>query len=143
VTEFFHPIHGGRETAEKGEAEFLDFTVGAVKRAEIAIFRGHHRGPIHWGNRVSARHLLGRRRRVQKPLIWIAFGTLRKMGGGGDRQAVMVRPWPLLALFLLAGPAGAATVLSVGDGDTLRVADGPQAPPPGAPCLGSSLAAGI
>jgi endonuclease YncB( thermonuclease family) len=38
----------------------------------------------------------------------------------------MVRPWPLLALFLLAGPATAATVLSVGDGDTIRVADGPQ-----------------
>jgi len=35
-------------------------------------------------------------------------------------------PWPLLALSLLAGPATAATVLSVGDGDTLRVADGPQ-----------------
>ncbi len=41
-------------------------------------------------------------------------------------QAVMIRPWPLLALILLAGPATAATVLSVGDGDTLRVADGPQ-----------------
>ena len=39
---------------------------------------------------------------------------------------MIVRPWPLLALILLAGPAGAATVLSVGDGDTLRVADGPQ-----------------
>lgn len=38
----------------------------------------------------------------------------------------MGRPWPLLALILLAGPAGAATVLSVGDGDTIRVADGPQ-----------------
>ena len=38
----------------------------------------------------------------------------------------MIRPWPLLALFLLAGPATAATVLSVGDGDTLRVAAGPQ-----------------
>ena len=38
----------------------------------------------------------------------------------------MVRPWPLLALILLAGPAGAATGLSVGDGDTLRVVDGPQ-----------------
>ncbi len=41
-------------------------------------------------------------------------------------QAVMARPWPLLALILLAGPATAATVLSVGDGDTIRVADGPQ-----------------
>ena len=34
---------------------------------------------------------------------------------------------PLLTLLLIAataGPASAATVLSVGDGDTLRVADG-------------------
>ena len=38
----------------------------------------------------------------------------------------MLRPVPLALLLLLAGPAGAATVLSVGDGDTLRVADGPQ-----------------
>lgn len=38
----------------------------------------------------------------------------------------MVRPWPLLALFLLAGPATAATVLSVGDGDTIRVSEGPN-----------------
>jgi endonuclease YncB( thermonuclease family) len=30
---------------------------------------------------------------------------------------------PALVL-LLAGPAGAATVLSVGDGDTIRVSDG-------------------
>lgn len=28
-------------------------------------------GAIHWENRVSAPHLLGRRRKVQKPLIWI------------------------------------------------------------------------
>jgi endonuclease YncB( thermonuclease family) len=32
----------------------------------------------------------------------------------------------LLALILLAGPATAATILSVGDGDTIRVSDGPQ-----------------
>ena len=38
----------------------------------------------------------------------------------------MLRPVPLALLLLLAGPASAATVLSVGDGDTLRVADGPQ-----------------
>ena len=55
-----------------GWAEFLPFTHGgAVKRAEMAIFRGHHGGPIHWENRVSARHLLGTRRSVQKPLVWI------------------------------------------------------------------------
>jgi micrococcal nuclease len=35
----------------------------------------------------------------------------------------MLRPVPLALLLLLAGPAGAATVLSVGDGDTLRVVD--------------------
>jgi micrococcal nuclease len=37
-----------------------------------------------------------------------------------------IRPLPLLTLILVAGPAKAATVLSVGDGDTVRVADGPQ-----------------
>lgn len=45
-------------------------------------------------------------------------------GRRGD-QTAMIRP--LLALVLLAlvgGPAAAATVLSVGDGDTLRVVDG-------------------
>jgi endonuclease YncB( thermonuclease family) len=31
-----------------------------------------------------------------------------------------------LALILLAGPATASTDLSMGDGDTLRVTDGPQ-----------------
>jgi endonuclease YncB( thermonuclease family) len=36
----------------------------------------------------------------------------------------MLRPVPFALLLLLAGPAGAATVLSVGDGDTLRVVDG-------------------
>ena len=36
----------------------------------------------------------------------------------------MLRPAPLALLLLLVGPAGAATVLSVGDGDTLRVVDG-------------------
>ena len=36
----------------------------------------------------------------------------------------MIRPAGLALLLLLAGPAGAATVLSVGDGDTMRVADG-------------------
>jgi endonuclease YncB( thermonuclease family) len=35
----------------------------------------------------------------------------------------MLRPAPLALFLLLAGPAGAATVLSVGDGDTLRVVD--------------------
>jgi endonuclease YncB( thermonuclease family) len=39
-------------------------------------------------------------------------------------QALMIRPWPLLALIMLAGPAKAATVLSVGDGDTVRVSEG-------------------
>jgi len=41
-------------------------------------------------------------------------------------RALMMRPWPLLALILLAASAPAATVLSVGDGDTIRVSDGPQ-----------------
>jgi endonuclease YncB( thermonuclease family) len=36
----------------------------------------------------------------------------------------MLRPGPLALLLLLAGPAGAATVVSVGDGDTMRVSDG-------------------
>ena len=36
----------------------------------------------------------------------------------------MLRPAPLALLLLLASPAGAATVLSVGDGDTLRDVDG-------------------
>ena len=36
----------------------------------------------------------------------------------------MIRPAGLALLLLLAGPAGAATVLSVGDGDTMRVSDG-------------------
>lgn len=36
----------------------------------------------------------------------------------------MIRSLPLALVLLLAGPAGAATVLSVGDGDTLRVNDG-------------------
>ncbi len=38
----------------------------------------------------------------------------------------MIHPVPLLALLLLAGPASAATVLSVGDGDTIRVMEGSQ-----------------
>ena len=38
----------------------------------------------------------------------------------------MIRHFPLLALLLFAGPASAATVLSVGDGDTVRVMEGPQ-----------------
>ena len=36
----------------------------------------------------------------------------------------MLRLAPLALLLLLAGPATAATVLSVGDGDTIRVSDG-------------------
>ena len=36
----------------------------------------------------------------------------------------MIRPWPLLALIILTGPVKAATVLSVGDGDTVRVSEG-------------------
>ena len=36
----------------------------------------------------------------------------------------MIRPAGLALLLLLAGPASAATVLSVGDGDTMRVSDG-------------------
>ena len=36
----------------------------------------------------------------------------------------MIRPAPLALLLLLAAPAAAATVLSVGDGDTMRVVDG-------------------
>jgi endonuclease YncB( thermonuclease family) len=35
----------------------------------------------------------------------------------------MLRPAPFALFLLMAGPAGAATVLSVGDGDTLRVVD--------------------
>lgn len=38
----------------------------------------------------------------------------------------MIRTWPLLALIMLAGPAKAATVLSVGDGDTVRISEGAQ-----------------
>jgi endonuclease YncB( thermonuclease family) len=38
----------------------------------------------------------------------------------------MIRSFPLLALLLLAGPASAATVFSVGDGDTIRVIEGSQ-----------------
>ena len=38
----------------------------------------------------------------------------------------MIRPFPLLALLLFAGPASAASVLSVGDGDTIRVMEGSQ-----------------
>jgi len=38
----------------------------------------------------------------------------------------MIRPFPLLALLLIAGPASAASVLSVGDGDTIRVIEGSQ-----------------
>lgn len=40
------------------------------------------------------------------------------------RQAEVIRALPLALLILLAGPAGAATVVSVGDGDTIRVMDG-------------------
>jgi len=36
----------------------------------------------------------------------------------------VIRPAPLALLLLMAGPAGAAQVVSVGDGDTLRVVDG-------------------
>jgi micrococcal nuclease len=36
----------------------------------------------------------------------------------------MIYSWPLLALIMLTGPARAATVLSVGDGDTIRVSEG-------------------
>jgi endonuclease YncB( thermonuclease family) len=36
----------------------------------------------------------------------------------------MIRPAGLVLLLLLAGPAGAATVVSVGDGDTMRVVEG-------------------
>jgi len=38
----------------------------------------------------------------------------------------MIRLSPLLVLPLLAAPASAATVLSVGDGDTIRVLEGSQ-----------------
>jgi endonuclease YncB( thermonuclease family) len=38
----------------------------------------------------------------------------------------MIRPFPLLALLLITGPASAASVLSVGDGDTVRVMEGSQ-----------------
>lgn len=40
------------------------------------------------------------------------------------RQAEVIRLLPLALMILLAGPAGAATVVSVGDGDTIRVMDG-------------------
>jgi micrococcal nuclease len=36
----------------------------------------------------------------------------------------VIRPAPFALLLLLAGPAGAATVVSVGDGDTMRVVEG-------------------
>lgn len=36
----------------------------------------------------------------------------------------MIRPVAFALVLLLAGPAGAATVISVGDGDTMRVRDG-------------------
>jgi len=38
----------------------------------------------------------------------------------------MIRPFALLSLLLLAAPASAATVLSIGDGDTIRVMEGSQ-----------------
>jgi endonuclease YncB( thermonuclease family) len=38
----------------------------------------------------------------------------------------VIRPLPFLFLALLAAPAAAATVVSVGDGDTIRVSDGAQ-----------------
>ena len=38
----------------------------------------------------------------------------------------MARPLPLLLLALLAAPVSAATVVSVGDGDTLRGMEGSQ-----------------
>ena len=73
MVEFLRSIHGGREKAEKMGVGRVSghHPWGAVKRAEMAIFRGHHGGPIHWENRVSARHLLGGGENVQKPLIWI------------------------------------------------------------------------
>jgi hypothetical protein len=37
---------------------------------------------------ISARQLLGGGENVQKPLVWIAFGTLQKMGG-----VAAGRPW--------------------------------------------------
>jgi endonuclease YncB( thermonuclease family) len=40
------------------------------------------------------------------------------------RQASVNRVFALALLVLVAAPAGAATVLSVGDGDTMRVSDG-------------------
>ena len=45
---------------------------------------------------------------------------------------------PLVLLLLLAGPAGAATVLSVGDGDTLRVSDGAKRPTIRIACIDAS-----
>ncbi len=45
------------------------------------------------------------------------------MRGRPGRQAEVIRPLCLGLLLLLAGPVGAATVLSVGDGDTIRVRD--------------------
>ena len=36
----------------------------------------------------------------------------------------MIRPSAFALVLLLAGPAGAATVVSVGDGDTMRVREG-------------------
>jgi endonuclease YncB( thermonuclease family) len=47
------------------------------------------------------------------------------MGRVFYHRITMANPFPTLALLLLlAGPASAATVLSVGDGDTLRVDEG-------------------
>ena len=80
----FSPHHGGREKAEKlGVGRISGLHPWGRETGRNGHFPRSPWGPIHWENRVSARHLLGRCRRVQKPLTWIAFGTLQK-----------IRSWP-------------------------------------------------
>jgi endonuclease YncB( thermonuclease family) len=53
--------------------------------------------------------------------IWRQYREACKLDHSRGPQAVMILPWPLLA-----GPATAATVLSVGDRDTIRVLARPK-----------------
>jgi endonuclease YncB( thermonuclease family) len=53
--------------------------------------------------------------------IWSKYPEACKLDHSRGHQAVMILPWPLLA-----GPAKAATVFSVGDRDTIRVLDRPK-----------------
>jgi hypothetical protein len=73
VAEFLRSIHGGRERAEKMGVGRVSshHPWGGRETGRNGHLPRSPRGAIHWENRVSAPHLLGRRRKVQKPLIWI------------------------------------------------------------------------